>query len=80
MEAAGGEPLDIQQYRKNVYEKFPTSLFAAEAYLRCYPFKDYLQGHSEALDICNLLKKIIRKALILSMLIILLRWMLAGKI
>jgi tetratricopeptide (TPR) repeat protein len=50
LEAMGGEVLEMQQCRKNVYEIFPFSPLAPEAYLRYYSFKDYLQEESKALE------------------------------
>lgn len=40
----------IREYRRKVFEEYPESLYAAEAYLTYYPFIDYMQGDPSPLE------------------------------
>lgn len=40
----------VQQYRKKVYEQFPQSAFADEAYFRFFTYQEYLNGRSTAME------------------------------
>lgn len=44
------DPNISREYRKRVYENYPESSHAAEAYFYTYSFTDYLEGNKEALD------------------------------
>jgi hypothetical protein len=40
----------IRRYRQQVYQQYPTSRYAAEAYFTLFSYSDYLQGADEAMD------------------------------
>jgi tetratricopeptide (TPR) repeat protein len=40
----------VREYRQRVYQRYPNSFFAAEAYFNAYSFSEYLQGDREAMD------------------------------
>ncbi len=48
-EHLGNSQNKVQHYRKKVFEAFPQSTYADEAYFRFYSIKDYLLGDPEAL-------------------------------
>ena len=45
-----GSKDQAQEYRKIIYENFPQSRWAAEAYFFYYPYRDYLQGDRQAIQ------------------------------
>ncbi|MCP5469760.1 MAG: tetratricopeptide repeat protein [Chlamydiales bacterium] len=49
-EKLGGEKSRIFRLRRQVYERYPSSQFAAEAYFHQYAYADYLEGKEEALS------------------------------
>lgn len=42
-------PANIRAYRQQVYERYPLSPYAAEAYFSYYSYRDYLQGDRAAI-------------------------------
>lgn len=42
-------PLKSQEYKKIVFEQYPFSIYAAEAYFNFFSFQEYLQGHKKAI-------------------------------
>jgi TolA-binding protein len=47
----------VRNYRISVFENYPSSSFAAEAYFRCYTYKEYLQGDRIAMKHLNCLEQ-----------------------
>jgi tetratricopeptide (TPR) repeat protein len=43
------DPTTVREYRLKVYEEYPGSSFAPEAYFSLYSYRDYLQGDRQAI-------------------------------
>lgn len=49
-EKLDGDPVRIMRLRKQVYERYPTSQYAPEAYFQQFSYQEYLEGNSHALQ------------------------------